>query len=178
MTLLTNHSSLILWKDVIKLAESRCSINLDQDLETYLVSLLIRYTNKPEVAHEVFATSFLEAMQLQQHQRNASLRIVGDGCLIYAGLFPDAAAKKNVTIGYFVDLGRSSYAAINGAAEELYYLLALRFVALMDVLQSIQDNSHLLPLQAYEQWNEVGSQRALQSLQAYCKGMPFKNFKR
>jgi hypothetical protein len=175
MTLLTSHSPLILWKDVIKFAENRCSITLHEDLETYLISLLMRYTNKPEVAHQIFATSFLEAMQLRQNQRNLSLQTVGDGCLLFAGLFPHAAEKKHVKISYFVDLGRSSYASISGRESDLYCLLALRFVTLMDVLQTIQHNAQLLPLQAYEQWNEVGSQHALQLLQAYTKGIPVRS---
>jgi len=178
MTLLTGHSSFVLWEEVIKFAENRCSIALKEDLETYLVSLLIRYTNKPEVAQQIFAKSFLEAMQLRHNQRTASLQDVGDGCLLFAGLFPQAADKKHVKISYFVDLGRSSYAAISGNANDLYYSLALQFVALMDVLQSIRENSHMMPLEAYEQWSEVGSQRALQVLQAYTGGMPVRNSKR
>lgn len=178
MTVLTSPSSLILWKEAIQLAENRLSVSLKEELEFYLISLLMRYTNKPEVAHQIFAPSFLEALHLQENQRNITLRTVGDGCLIYAGLFPGAAEKKHVTIRYFVDLGRAAYARISGDTHELYHSLALQFVLLMDVLQSIPQHSQLLPLEAYEQWHELGSKRARQILREYNASILLSPYKR
>src|SRR5437016_2911471 len=108
MNLLTNETVLILWQDVVKNAEDRCSISLKEELEAYLVSLLVRYTNKPEVAKQVLATAFMEALQRRANQRNVSLQHVGDQCLLFAGLFPRVAEKRHVKINYFVDLGRSA----------------------------------------------------------------------
>ena len=45
-------------------------------------------------------------------------------------------------------------------ANDLFWVLALQFVTLMDVLQSISQTSQLLPLDAYEQWETLGSRRA------------------
>lgn len=174
MTLLINDSSLMLWYEVIKSAENRCSISLNADLEAYLTSLLIRYSNRPEVAQQIFAQSYLQALQQQSHQRNESLQTVGDQCLLYAGLFPHHAEKRHVKITYFVDIGRAAYANISKTANDLYWALALQFVALMDVLQSIRQSSELMPIEAYEQWDELGSKRALQILQSYTRGMPIK----
>ena len=166
MSLLTKENSLLLWHDVVKHAEYRCSIKLKEELEAYLVSLLVRYTNNPEVARQIVATAFLEAMQKHKHQRDTSLQCVGDQCLIFAGLFPKVAEKRHVKIGYFVNLGRSAYAAISGKANDFFGSLSLQFVAMMDVLQSIPESSSLMPLEAYEQWEEVGSQRALKIFKA------------
>lgn len=174
MTLIINDSSLILWHEVIKTAENRCSISLNDDLEAYLISLLIRYSNKPEVAQQIFAKAYLEALQKRSNQRNESLQTVGDKCLLYAGLFPHHAEKRHVKITYFVDLGRSAYAGISKTANDLYWALALQFVALMDVLQSIRQSPELLPIEAYEQWDKLGSKRAFQVLQSYTRGIPFK----
>ena len=178
MGLVTSQTSLLLWQDVVKHAESRCDINLEDELEAYLVSLLMRYTNKPEVAKKVFATAFLDALQLRERERHTSLQHVGDQCLLYAGLFPQSAQKRRVKISYFVDLGRSAYANVSRTANDLYGLLALQFVALMDVLQSIPQYPELLPLEAYEQWDQVGSQRALKILQSYTDATPIKNSRR
>jgi hypothetical protein len=177
MTMLANSSSLVLWHDVVKNAESRCSIVLNEDLEAYLIALLIRYSNKPDIAQQVFASAFLEAMQMRSRERNSSLQHVGDQCLLYAGLFPRAAEKKHVKINYFVDLGRSAYGAISRTANDLYWMLALEFVMLMDVLQSIRPTQDLLPLEAYEQWDELGSKRARLILEEYTRGMPIKRIK-
>jgi len=65
MSLLTNTTSIALWEDVVRQAEDDCSVELKKELEAYLVTLLMRYTNHPEVAKKIFATAFLEAMQQQ-----------------------------------------------------------------------------------------------------------------
>lgn len=177
MGLLTSTTSLALWQDVIKHAENRCSVTLEQELEAYLVSLLIRYTNKPEVLKQIVATAFMEALQQRENQRNMSLQYVGDQCLLFAGLFPRIAEKRHVKLSYFIDLGRSSYAAISSKADDLYGSLAIQFVVLMDVLQSIRQYPDLLPLEAYDQWIEVGSQRALKILGEYTSAIPIKHDK-
>lgn len=176
MTLLISENTLVLWHEVIKTAEHRSCISLNDDLEAYLISLLMRYSNKPEVAQQIFAKSYLEAMQQRDRQRNHSLQQVGDQCLLFAGLFPHHAEKRHVSLTYFVDLGRTAYAAISHTANDLYWVLALQFVALMDVLQSIRthETPDLLPLEAYEQWHSLGSQHALRVLQSYSKGIPVK----
>lgn len=174
MSLLTSHTSLTLWQEVIKSAETRCSVSLRDELEAYLIALLIRYTNKPELAKQIFAHAFLEALQLRQAERNVHLQYLGDQCLIFAGLFPHTAEKKHVKIKYFVDLGRAAYTAVSKTTNDLYASLSLEFVPLMDVLQSIRAYPDLLPLEAYDQWKELGSQRALHILQGYTKGTPLK----
>lgn len=167
MSLLTERSSTLLWQRVLQEAQTSCSVRLEHELELYLVSLLIRHTNQPSIAKQVFATAFLDAMQREDNQRNHSLQQVGDQCLLYAGLFPKAVTRRLVKIDYFVNLGRSAYAAVSGHAGELYTELAMEFVLLMDVLQSIRQDQ-LTPWEAHEQWTLVGSQRALQTLNSYC----------
>lgn len=176
MHVLTGATSLVLWKEVVRNAENRCAVALKDELESYLISLLMRFTNQPEIARQVLATAFLEALQSQKTERVVSLQHVGDQCLLFAGLFPRLAEKKHVKIGYFVDLGKSAYSAVSKQTDDLYGKLALQFVVLMDVLQSIRPNHDLLPLEAYEQWQEVGSDRALRILKEYTEGMPLKKY--
>lgn len=172
MTFLVNDSSQELWYDVIKAAETSCAIKLNREIENYLVTLLIKYTNQPELTHRLFAKRFLEALQSQSTDRFNELRSVGDECLLFAGLYPRAAAHKLVKINYFVDLGRSAYTQLSEhiSVNDLFRRLAYQFIALMDVLQSIRSDHDLLPLEAYEQWKELGSKRALQILQRYTDG--------
>jgi len=163
MSLITSSSdSIKLWQDVVREAEASCAIRLQQDLEIYLVSLLSRYTNKPEMTKTIFAISLLEAMQDDSNQRSTQLRDVGDRCLLFAGLFPRVAQKRQVKLRYFVDIGRGAYYAIS--TMEIFGSLALKFVSLMDILQAIRQPPDMLPLEAYEQWQELGSKRAFQLL--------------
>jgi hypothetical protein len=174
MGIVIGSPTIVLWQDLVKAAEARCSVDLTEDLECYLVSLLMRYLDKPEVAKQVFATAFLEALQLQKRERQVTMQHVGDQCLLYAGLFPRAAEKKRVKVVYFVDLGRSAYSAVSKNTNDLFSSLAMEFVVLMDVLQSIALRPELLPLEAYDQWKELGSKRSLQILQEYTRATPFK----
>lgn len=173
MPLITNSDVVMLWQDVIKSAESRCDVSLNQDLEGYLVAMMMRFTNRPDIAKRLIAKDFLEAQLQDPPVRQVALQTVGDQCLIYAGLFPEQAPKKLVKIGYFVDLGRSAYAGVSRGANDLFDALALQFVVLMDVLQCIRPNE-LLPIAAYEQWRSVGSRRALKVLQTYTNVIPFR----
>ena len=102
------------------------------------------------------------------------MQMVGDECLIFAGLFPRQAEKKQVKINYFVDLGRAAYLAVSKKANDLYGSLSVHFVVLMDVLQSIRSHHDLMPLEAYEQWERVGSQRAYRILREYTGAVPYK----
>jgi hypothetical protein len=174
MALLISETSAFLWHEVIKSAEHRSSITLNDELEAYLISLLMRYSNKPEVAQQIFAENYLAALQQRERQRSISLQNVGDQCLLYAGLFPQQAEKRHVGITYFVDLGRAAYTAMSRTSDDLYFILAFEFVALMDVLQSIPEEPVLKPLLAFEQWEKLGSKRAYEILRTYTKGLPIR----
>lgn len=176
MTLLTNSTPVALWQSIIHDAQASCETPLTEELEAYLVFLLVRYTDKPEVAKQVMASEFLRSVMLDSRNRQVALQEVGDKCLLYTGLFPLVAQKRLVKIGYFVNLGQLSYETVSKKRNDIYNLLAHKFVALMDVLQSIRVYTSkypdLLPLEAYELWNETGSQRALSVLKQYTKSSP------
>src|SRR3990167_9816497 len=133
MNLLTNPNPSQLWQEVIKHAEERCSVTLKAELESYLVSLMIRYTDKPNVAKQVFASALFEALDKSQAERSLLLQQLGDQCLLYAGLFPQSSQRKQVKINYFVDIGRLAYGTISHTTSDLFGSLAFQFVLLMDV---------------------------------------------
>ncbi len=174
MQILTNRNTIQLWQELVKNAEEGCRIVLKEPLESYLIALLMRYINQPEVVDKIQAVEFLKAHQQRHEVREAALQRVGDECLLFTGLFPHIAQKRHVKPQYFVDLGRAAYASISKTTTDLYAKLAVEFVALMDILQSLgPHHAALLPLEAYEQWSELGSKRAKQVLESYsCQGVP------
>ena len=161
------NTELILWRGAIQAAETRCHVSLPAELESYLVSLLVRFTPQSDLGRQVMAVEYLRAMQEQQSVRRYALATVGDQCLLLTGIFPDFVNRRQVNARYFVELGRSAYATVAATATDIYTLLAQQFVLLMDVLQSLNERHILLPLEAYELWQELGSQRALTILQSY-----------
>lgn len=166
MKILVNQNASILWQEAVKQAEDRCQITLNEELESYLVSLLMRYSDQPDVAQEVFARTYLQAMQKEEAEQMAALQKVGDECLLFSGLFPGVAEKRLVSVKYFVELGQSAYSVLSNTANDLYARLAVRFVMLMDVLRFIRPSSDLMPLEAYQQWQDLGSKHAKMILQA------------
>ena len=176
MSIVTNTTPIALWHDIVHQAEQSCSITLKEDLESYLVFLLMRYTSKPELVKQIIALEFMQSIELRPAKRTIALQDVGDKCLLFAGLFPSIAEKKLVRLSYFVKLGQAAYVGISRKTNDLYDHLSHQFVLLMDVLQSIRQYSQacpdLLPLQAYEQWNDTGSQRALSILRQYSSSIP------
>lgn len=168
------------WLTLIHEAKAAAACPLDEDMESYLVFLLIRYTERPELAASVLAVEYLRSMHLSGHLAQDQLREVGDKCLLYSGLFPDRALRRRVNAGYFVDLGRSAYQHLSGrlghSAAKLYERLALTFVGLMDVLQTMRaldgTQAALDPLRAYELWRDTGSARAKRQLRLSTGGTP------
>lgn len=169
MARLLTSTSVALWHEMIHDAEKSCAIQLQEEIESYLVFLMMRYMSKPEIVKQILAVDFLHGIQSNPNQRAWMLQEVGDKCLIFTGLFPKQAEKRLVKVSYFVNLGQSSYATISKEQNDLYGSLAEQFVPLMDVLQSVRKGAaaELLPLEAYELWHETGSQRAYSILQQY-----------
>lgn len=167
------------WINLVKEAQSVSNQNLAEELESYLVFLLMRFTDKPEMAAGVLALEYLSS-RLNDPPRHDQLRDMGDKCLLYSGLFPHRADRLHVSISYFVNLGRSAYAQLSeymdrGAAV-MYHQLALAFIPLMDVLQAMRElgdpGSRLQPLHAFELWQETGSRHALRILSKTTEGTP------
>jgi len=166
MSIMTNTTSVALWHEIVHEAEQSCSVTLKEDIESYLVFLLMRYINKPELVKQIIALEFLQSLELTSMKREAILRDVGDKCLLFAGLFPGIAKKRLVRPSYYVKLGQAAYFRVSKETNDLYDHLSHQFVPLMDILQSIKTHD-LLPLDAYELWNDTGSRRALAILKQY-----------
>lgn len=171
------------WHDLVHEAEELAHLNLGETLESYLVFTLMRFTQRPQLLHNIMALEFLNSLNKQGQRRHDNLRDVGDQCLLFAGLFPLNARRRLVRIGYFVKLGRSAYQQLHDdqqhATFKLYGQLASDFIAMMDVLLAIRrinpGNQQLAPLEAFELWEETGSQQARASLAQRTRATPIAN---
>lgn len=143
MTKLIIHAtSLAEWHDLINQAQFAETLELGEDLESYLIFLLMRFTEQPEMAKSVLGVDFLEGMNETGSQRQGALRDVADKCLLFSGLFPASAKRKRVTESYFIELGSSAYLTLADLHVDeiayLYYELGQRFLVLSKVLQAIR----------------------------------------
>ena len=167
------------WHKLVNEAQHTAGIQLDEELESYLVFLLMRYTDKPEMAASVLALDYLEGANTLGQVRHDRMRDVGDQCLLYSGLFPERAERRRVRVSYYVDLGRSAYHtaadATQQALSQLFFSLASQFVHVMDTLQAMRgingETPQLSPIMAFELWQDTGSKQARQNLSSISSGV-------
>jgi hypothetical protein len=167
------------WQKLVSEAEAHNGVALDEELESYLVFTLMRFSQRPEMAARIMALDYLEAMHQAGSLSHVQLRDVGDQCLLLAGLFPHRAKRRRVKVSYYVDLGRSAYQHLAHSLANmttLYTHLATKFVEAMDTLQAIRQLDmgcqQLDPLSAFELWQDTGSNAARNSLQTVSESIP------
>lgn len=165
------------WQALVSAADAD---GLGEELESYLVHTLVRFTERPDALDRLLALDFLAAMQTPGSARTAQLREVGDRCLLLSGLFPEQANQRLVTLDYFVAMGRTAYhetaARLGHGAAALYRELATAFTRLLDVLYRLRSQGsadwQLQPLTAMEAWQATGSPAALAALRRHSKAIP------
>lgn len=177
-TLVLQPNSLAQWHALIGDARQLCAVSLNEELESYLVFLLMRFTKDPTIVDSILAPDFLQNVKKLKKENQQILRDVGDKCLLFAGFFPGRAKRRLVKTSYYVKLGQSAYSSLSESYQtqiaHLYAQLGSQFVKLMEVLQSIRDldpnNSALALLEAEELWNETGNEYALKVLRRVTQG--------
>ncbi len=133
------------WYALVNEAQAQQFCYLDESLESYLVFLLMRYTNQPQLLSSVLALDFLNSETMLGKQRFVKLRDLGDKSLLFAGLFPGIAQKKQVNINYFIDIGQSAYAMISiedDSVADLYAGLCHEFKLLQNLLAAMRHLSN------------------------------------
>lgn len=133
-----------LWQTVIREGARRGGVRLDEDAESYLGFVLIRYLRDTQLASHTLALDWLQAHEERALARADALRDVGDRCLLIAGLFPQLATRRRVSEDYFIDLGGSAYRGVAEAARAgyaaLFAQLARGFEQLVAALRHVRDD--------------------------------------
>jgi len=172
------------WHALVSDAESAAGYTLGEELESYLVFLLMRFTRKPTMLSRIMATDYLDQRHSSRGERRQKLKEVGDHCLLFSGLFPQHAERRMVKVSYFVKLGRSAYQQVSEQAhnsDTIYTHLSKDFVTLMDILQTMRDiqhdnnhTTHLSPMHAFDLWHDTGSNHAYRTIKSMTNGNPVK----
>ncbi len=127
------------WHALLNEAQVGTQCFLDEQVESYLVFLLMRFSQSPHIANSVIAMDFLKSNRQVGRIKRELLQEVGDKSLLFAGLFPGLAAKKQVSVEYFVDVGKSAYLSVAEMETcDLFHTLAKSFKSMRDVLSEIQ----------------------------------------
>lgn len=131
-------TALALWQALVRDGETRSGRQLDELRESYLVFALARHLRDGRFADRAMALEWLQAHEVHGHARVDALQVVGDRCLLMAGLFPEQADRRRVTLDYFIDLGAGAFDAAARLARagqaELFARLCAGFHDLVAVL--------------------------------------------
>jgi hypothetical protein len=134
-SLILHPTPLAQWHAIINDAQLWRHLELGETLESYLVFLLMRYTDRPALNDSILGQELLQGLQAPDVGRQWQLRDVGDKCLLFAGLFPDYTQHLHVEGAYFNTVGRQAYRAIfHHYGNELYLDLAEHFTHMQDIL--------------------------------------------
>ncbi|HFE38885.1 MAG TPA: hypothetical protein ENK06_10790, partial [Gammaproteobacteria bacterium] len=121
-------SSTAQWQKLVLDAEAACDFQLSEDLESYLVFLLMRFLEKPEFTSKIMAMDYLHSFIANGQVQQEKLRDVGDHCLLFSGLFPKIAERRQVKISYYVAMGKTAYQHLGDTCKaqlnEFYHQLA------------------------------------------------------
>lgn len=130
------------WYALVSEAEEATQLVLSENTESYLVFLLQRFAQNPQLAESVLATEFLESMSTFGKKQVEKLKTVGDKSLLLCGLFPGVAERRNVNLDYYVGMGKAAYLTVselqNNQESELFLDLSNHFPNLQHVLQAIR----------------------------------------
>ena len=127
------------------------------------------------------AAFYCEAVEAPtREQRNAALRRLGDIALFISGVFTNSLNGKLVDVDYYIAMGGSAYGTLSDhvrgsararAAADVFDELASKFVAFVDVLGEVSENTHVGSdadlLRVYDVWLKSGSNRAARKLRRH-----------
>jgi len=132
------------WHALVNEAQASTQLVLNENTESYLVFLLMRFSQTTRLLESVIALDFLGAMHKPGKRQLDFLQEVGDKSLLFCGLFPGMASRRHVSLEYFSDMGQAAYLTAAELQESesanLYLQLSAQFRSLQLVLQAMRGN--------------------------------------
>ena len=130
------------WYTLVNEAQASSHLVLNEETESYLVFLLMRFTQASSLIESVIALDFLESMQLVGRQQVERLRDIGDKSLLFSGLFPGMALKRHVPLDYFSEMGLAAYLIVSELQQKesahLYLELSEQFITMQRILRAMR----------------------------------------
>lgn len=140
--LILHPTDLSQWYTIVNEAQAYTNIILEEDVESYLVFLLMRYSQNAHLIESIVALDFLHSTQASAKKQVTLMRDVGDKSLLFCGLFPGMASMRHVQLNYFSGMGQAAYLTVSELEEpacaELYVQLSTQFTTLQHLLQSLR----------------------------------------
>lgn len=130
------------WHALVNEAQASTRLVLNENTESYLVFLLMRFVQATQLAESVIALDFLHSMHALGSRQIELLRDVGDKSLLLCGLFPGLADRRHVRLEYFSDMGQAAYLTVgelqDNESASLFFQLSQQFMNLKQILQAMR----------------------------------------
>lgn len=130
------------WHALVNEAQATTRLVLNENTESYLVFLLMRFSQGTKLIESVVALDFLESVHKSGPMKTQYLRDVGDKSLLFCGLFPGIAKRRHVSLSYFSEMGQAAYLSVSELEEkpssDLYIELSEQFINLQQILQAMR----------------------------------------
>jgi len=123
--------------ELIKEAEHKLTVNLDHNVEAYIVHLFAHFIDKPKINTEPLGIKLLSSNQLPVKQRKTVLKEVGDECLLINAM--EWGKSRWPSSSYYQQLGQTAYqsrAWITQPVEEVFDDLAVDFDTATKILRT------------------------------------------
>jgi hypothetical protein len=171
--------------EMIQAALEKRKVKPQPETEYYLVKLLGQFmqterlftsNREGEFKDEPIAFLMKDAVDTPDPNHRATLfRYIGDVALYRSGFFQEALYKRNVDLGYYIQMGGGAYQNASSleqkdSLKKVFSELASSFGRFVDVLAEVSDqttpkNPEAI-LQNLEQFEKTGSERARKRLEA------------
>ena len=141
-TIILHPTDLSQWHAFVNEAEASTQLILNENTESYLVFLLMRFAQKSQIMDSILAMDFLHAQHTSSRKQVDFLRDVGDKSLLFCGLFPGVARRRNVSLAYYKNMGQSAYLSLSELQDpelsSLYLELSVQFERMQQILQAMR----------------------------------------
>ncbi len=125
--------------EVILMAEEKASVNLEHDVEAFVVHTFARYMEKPNIPTDAIAIKMLSTVSERGELRKQHLQEIAEECMLIDGL--ELNSRRWPSKNYYSDMGRLAleHRAWTERPPELFYeRLAYEFRNISNVLHNIK----------------------------------------
>lgn len=167
--------------NAIKKAQIKQSIQLCENVEYYLVQLLINFIRSDE--HNSLTDCLIimlkKALEGLPNEKMVLYKKIGDISLYVCGFHQDYFANKSYDIKYYISMGSSAYKSLSNlmvgkstyqhTMSQIYRDMSAHFLKAIDVLLQISENIHQSArtrstLNIYDAWINTESKKLCQDL--------------
>lgn len=125
--------------EVIMVAEERSQINLEHEVEAFVVHTFARYMEQPNIPTDAIAIKMMTATTAKGDKRKKQFEQIAEECLLIDGL--ELNSRRWPSARYYRDMGRLAleHRAWTDRPPELFYeRVASQFDKLSEVLHSVR----------------------------------------